>query len=125
MPEEYLPENNHELNQMCKAALRKAKQVPEETGLYWLQLVEWARESGELQLNNPDMAVFLDLLLRQKPKVVMDFLTKENPEDGEDDEVLVAEQKDWNPVDLASKILDHLDSRMSAELEDYPAPLLD
>ncbi len=125
MPEEYLPENNHELNQMCKAALRKAKQVPEETDLYWLQLVEWARESGELQLNNPDMAVFLDLLGRQEPKVVMDFLTKENPKDPEDEELLVAEQKDWDPVDLAAKILDHLDSRMSAELEDYPAPLLD
>ena len=125
MPEEYLPENNHELNQMCKAGLRKVKQVPEETDLYWLQLVDWARESGELKINHPDMVVFLDLLLRQKPKVVMDFLTKENPEDEEDDEVLVAEQKDWNPVDLAAKILDHLDSRMSAELEDYPTPLQD
>jgi len=125
MPEEYLPENNHELNQLCKAALKKAEEPLDAVGLYCLQLVFWALESGELSLNNPDLRVFLDLLDRQEPKVVMNFLTKESPEDPESEEILVAENKDWEPVDLAAKLLDHLDSRMSAELEDYPAPLQD
>ena len=63
----------------------------------------------------------LDLLRRSDPKLVMVFVEKEELENGEYEECLVADpQKEWHPVDLAWQVLDHLDSRLSASLSNYP-----
>lgn len=122
---EFLRENESDLNQMCLKALKQVGRKPDDEALYWLQLVNWALETGELSLE-PDradaMRSFLGLLEREEPAFVMRFMEREDVRDPESEEVQVAEVKDWEPVDLAAQILDHLDSRMSAELEDYPSP---
>jgi hypothetical protein len=100
--------------------------VPEPNGPYWLQLVDWALEAEELVLDRSDPRVpsllnMLDLLRRSDPKLVMVFVEKEELENGEYEECLVADpQKEWHPVDLAWQVLDHLDSRLSASLSNYP-----
>ncbi len=121
--DESLSENAGELNQMCKRALLKAGQKPDDLGLYWLQLVDWALQSGELTLDRSrayPVRMFLDQQYQLDPREVMNFLQLEDPEDPESEEMQVAEPKDWDPVDLAAQILDHLDSKLSAYMEDYP-----
>jgi len=109
---EYLAENELPFNQLSKKALKQVGQVPDPNGLYWLQLVDWALEAEELVLDRSDPRVpsllnMLDLLRHSDPKLVK--------------ECLVADpQKEWHPVDLAWQVLDHLDSRLSASLSNYP-----
>ena len=49
---EKLPENDHDLNQLCKKALKQVGQVPDPCYLYWLQFLDWALDSGELALEH-------------------------------------------------------------------------
>ena len=51
----------------------------------------------------------------------MDFLEK--GVDDEEPEKLVEEGESYEPEDLAWLVVDRLDSRMSAEVPDYPRPL--
>ena len=114
---ELLPENEEELNQIAKRALIKAKKSPEPTGLYWLQLVRWAVESGGVGALNDHLLLFLELLESWEPETVMNFL-----EDGDQVDILsLVGEKEWDPMDLAYEILDYLDSQMSEKVEGYLA----
>ena len=124
--EKKLPENNHDLNQLCKKALKQVGQVADPCYLYWLQFLDWALDSGELQLDQSDYRVpallsTLDLLRRSDPALVMKFLVQPPGENDPEEEELVADpKKKWEPVDLAGQLLGHLDSRLSASLNNYP-----
>ena len=45
--------NKLPLNQLAKQALKLEKEAPDPTGLYLLQLLEWALESGKVKLGGP------------------------------------------------------------------------
>ncbi len=120
---EFVLENESELNQMCLQALKKVGRMPDAESLHWLQLLKWGLETGELSVEKDKeypMRTFLEFLDRQEPSLVMRFLESKDAKDPESERVQVAEQKEWDPVDLAGQILDHLDGRMSAEVGDYP-----
>ena len=137
---EHLPANEHELNQLCKKALKQVGEIPDRESLYWPQLIFWALESGEVILDDSpsqyrivpfmDFLTFLSCTDQAKPDEVMKFLVFENyapkeerPEwwDNPNQECLVVDyEKDCDPVDLAAKIIDYLDSRMSAVIPNYP-----
>ena len=110
-----LLENEEELNQLAKEALKKAGKTPKPMSLYCLQLVKWALENGEVNALNNHLLLFLDLLQGWEPAAVMNFLGRIPDEEL----LLMAECKDWEPVDLACKILDDMDSAMNEKMEEY------
>lgn len=119
--EELCPENEEEINQLAKKALRKARQRPEPTTLYWLQLVRWALDCGELNSLNDHLLLFLELLEGSEPITVMNYL--EGSDTGE--LLMLADDSELEPVELADVIIAHLDKCMMEKVEGYQliAPL--
>ena len=130
---EPIPANEEDINQMCKKALMQMGVKPDTLSLYCLQLVRWALESGELQLEpgDPRNAPFMDMLdwfEQGNPQKVMLFLVANAYPDengnmviDRDDDCMIADpKKEWDPVDLAAAVMDHIDSTLSGELENYP-----
>lgn len=124
MPE-LIPQNEELLNQLSKQALRKLKQVPDPTGLYCLQLVDWALEEKELQAHDPRLRQFLENLGGEPPKDVMKFLST----DGEKNPVELLEnlenEKNPEPLELVWRVTSHVDDRLKNIFPAYPkgAPL--
>ena len=119
---ELLEENEREINQLSKRAIKSLKESPDPGDLYWLQLVRLCLERGDLYLERPEFTSFLDILDRLSPKECQRFL--EEAEDGEDYQV-ADPGKEWEPRELAARILDELDSKASALNVGYPAPIDD
>lgn len=116
-----LKENEGLVNQLSKQALKKVGEAPDPTYLYWVQLANWCLEKGELHLSNPDFLPQWEQYQALSPAQAMDFL--ERGLDEEEPENLVEGKENLDPADLAALLLDHLDSRLSAEVPDYPRPL--
>jgi hypothetical protein len=115
---ESLPENNHPLCQQAKRLLQQAKEQPDPTCLYPLQLVEWALEKGELQLIGPqaaDLHAFLDRLAGADPERVLKVLTR-NPVTGEE---LRDPDHQNDPVNLASSLIDQVHDFLIEKVQDY------
>jgi hypothetical protein len=114
---------------LCEGDLAEGEK-PDPDGLYWLQLVRWALESGSLKFD-PEyqypIESILDVLPRAKPQIAMKWFIMEQAgekREEEYEEILVADpDNDWNPVELAERVIDHLDSCMSTTVDDYPRPL--
>ena len=118
---EELKENEGLVNQLSKQALKKVGEAPDPGGLYWVQLANWCLDNGELHLSNPDFLPQWEQYKSLSPAQAMDFL--ERGLDEEEPENLVEGKENLDPADLAALLLDHLDSRLSAEVPDYPRPL--
>lgn len=113
---ELLPENEDELNQLAKKALKSVKADVEPNMLYCLQLAKWSLESGKVEILNDQLGENLDALLYLwEPKNAMEFLLGEH-------DLLKDLPKNWKPLDLAVAVLNQLDSRLTEYLEGYPRP---
>ena len=120
---EPLPENERPINQLSKKAIKSLKESPDPSYLYWLQLVRLCLERGDLYLERPEFLPFLDILDRLKPKEAQNFLEL-CPDDGEEYEV-ADPKKNWEPQELAARILDHLEGNVAASNLGYPKPIDD
>ncbi len=112
---DWLEQNRLPINQQAKAALKKLDKEPDPGILYLVQLMDCGLEHPDLEWS-PDLKSRLqaqvDVLKGADPKVAMNWLLPE----GEGLE-LPAEA-----VDAAKAAVDHLDSRMSAQVANYPPP---
>jgi hypothetical protein len=116
---EYLKENNHPLNQAAKKVLKN----PDYSLLYCLQAAHEAlmeglvkpyrRISYQLQEN------LEALLFLWGPDETMEFLLDLEGDDGEQD-LLSEFPENLNLEDVAVIVLEHLHSRLIAEMEGYP-----
>ncbi len=115
MKREIIPANEDIFNQSAKGALKKAGRSPDPRKLYCLQLVRWAVEIGEIKGLNEHLLLFLELLEGWKPASVMNFLEKK------DGALLsITGEKDFDPRDLAHRMINYLDSCMAEKVEGYP-----
>lgn len=120
MQEEFLKDNQDELNQLSKKLLKKVKEQPEPKWLYCLQLANWSLESGNIEASNDLLPEHLDaLLVDWSPENAWKFLSVNDSGD-EEDLVSYAEGKKEAPLNVA--VLDQLDSRLSASMNGYPKP---
>jgi hypothetical protein len=110
-----LLENEREVNQLCKEALGQVGEKVNPARLYWLQLVRWSLASGKLIGFNNHLLLFLELLEGSDPKGAMNFL--EGNDRGR--RMGLTTQEKWAPVDLARRILIHLDICMTEKIEGY------
>ena len=69
--------NNLPINQHCLHLLRKAKEVPSETTLNALTLLDWAHRNRLVDLNE-DLEEMMYIMMRKDPQNVIDFLELEN-----------------------------------------------
>ncbi len=116
--EEIIPENRSELNQICLQCLRKTGERQNKASLYWVQLVIWALERRKIRVRGDrEEAIrnFLEFLDGQEPNLVMRFLGKETKGFSPEPLQIILKQE-CDPVELAWRILDLLDSRMRAEV---------
>lgn len=60
---------------------------------------------------------FLDLLRWSDAKLVQELLEKDK--ESEERSLVAHPNKDWQPGDLASQVLDYLDSRLSISLANH------
>lgn len=108
---ELIPENRNRLNRESRAALIELKQSPESTGLYCLQLAQWALDKS---LTSGDSRLQESLYSMQgwKPRVVMTFLEQSG------DPVPWSEIE--TPTDLAEAVLMTIHDNLTSLIPDYP-----
>lgn len=118
---EPLPENRHPLNQLAKQKLTEAKQSPNPSLLYSLDLMLWELE----QPTEDDLPVSakrlregwddrIGELLSQSPKFAHNWLFPK------DSEISRGQLEILPPREVAQGLLDHLDDRMSATIPSWP-----
>ena len=118
---EFLPENDHPLNQASKKALLQAKQQPEPGWLYCLQLAKWGLENPIVDCRFPSLQDNLEAMLYLwEPKEALEFLIKgEYPEDYCNPLNDVEGNGVW-PLSLAVAIIESLHSSLVAKANGYP-----
>jgi hypothetical protein len=124
--EEFLPINNHPLNQLAKKALLKVDADFQVHKIYWPQLGLWALDSegGGLKVEpgiplQRNLEVILDW---EDPKDQMVMLLGKPPDSNP--EFILKEAQGKDPLELAELFLDCLDNNLTEFLPNYrPAPL--
>jgi hypothetical protein len=116
---EPLKENERPINQLCKKALSKAGQSPDPSGLYWVQLADWALSSPEGPEAGSDFLELLDLLRGQKPEVMQAWLERGLSKDEEEEQICPPE-KENDPLALARACLEKLEAHLTEAMSDYP-----
>ena len=116
---ELIKQNSSPINQLAKKHLQEVNPDFLPNLLYSLQLGQWALDKGEVVVNDDrPLAEELDrLLLEVKPIRAQRYFL----EDQED--TLVRQAKDKNPVEVAQLLLQHLDSVLTEKVKDYPRAL--
>jgi len=118
---EHIPENDLPLNVQAKQALKLAKADYDSSGLYLLQLIEWALDHGKVDLPGPHTAQntlkeFVEAFWTwKKPRVMQVFL-----EDSDGNPVEVYPKGPLDPARFAQALIDQLDGRLTEALPDYP-----
>ena len=117
---EQLPENGLPVNQLSKQALKKVEEKSDPQSLYWVQLLDWFLDLPDLKLARPE---FLDLWqsLKGNPPKVQQWWLEHNPEGPESNQEtsLVLDPREYSPEELASLLLNNLESNLQAALPSY------
>jgi len=118
---ELLPENSLPVNQLSKQALKKVEEKPDPRNLYWVQLLDWFLELPDLKLARPE---FLDLWqsLKGNPPKVQQWWLDHNtagPESSRETSLVLDPKREYSPEELASELLDSLESNLQAGLPSY------
>ncbi len=114
-------ENKKEINQLSKTLLKKAGGYPEQGSLYCLQLALWEVENAPLDIETkPLLREWLErLAYHWNPTDAMAMLETE----GEDEIMALMEYAKTDmsdPIEVAIRILDQLDSRLTELTDSYP-----
>jgi hypothetical protein len=102
---EPLLENMEPLNSKAKEFLKQVKEIPDETGLYCLQLAIWGVEKGGLEVDSR-VSENLPTLMQEPPGVMMKRLEMFDPKTP--DEYLDLLNGHKTPEDLAWSVLDRV-----------------
>jgi hypothetical protein len=115
-----LPEqrfNQTELNQYGKEKLLEAKAERSQGSPYILQLAMWGLDNGLEVKEHLPLRDHLEFLLYQAiPEKAMKFL------EGEHD-LMTELEPDMEPLEAAEVVIEHLHSRLQAEIEGYNIPM--
>jgi hypothetical protein len=113
--------NGLPLSQECLQSLQELNVQPERDSLYLLQLLEWALQSSELELDpklRPVLQGCLESLFLADPKYALKYLlgSEEHPNDLNDLELSVQAWKSAKePEDQASLLLDRLEHVLKSD----------
>ena len=118
-----IPENNNRLNRESKKALLELKQLPDETGLYCLQLAEWSLTHRLEDRDGRLIEMVMDIMPGWNPAKTMKLLTTDLDTGDKVDPVPWEMVKD-NPEELADQIVLAIsDLLMLYLLDGYPRHL--
>ena len=120
---ELLEENERPINQLSKKAIKSLKESPDPSDLYWLQLVQLCLERGDLSLPRPEFAQAWESLQRLKPEELQKFLEGPSPEEG--NLAVLQPDPNWEPEELAWKVLSALEDQVAELNLGYPKPVDD
>ena len=70
---EHIPKNELPLNKQAKALLKREGMSPDPTLLYAAQVVNFALEKGWIEVNKPDLEMWVESLSNQPPNDVMRY----------------------------------------------------
>ncbi len=120
---ELIPENNDQLNQESKKALKELNQSPDGTALYCLQLAKWSLNNNLEDRDGRLQEMVEEIMPGWNPNKVMKFLTT-NLDTGEECDPVDWQMVKNNPEELADQILLTIsDQLMLHYLEGYPRHL--
>lgn len=114
---EFLPENEHPLNQMSKQLLEQLQQSPDDEALYALQLVSHSLPKPMAELRDSqqeEIRSMVDQLMIEEPEQAMKYLLETaggQPVEYNLDKINLSK----NPEDLTLQLLNGLKVRMGAE----------
>jgi hypothetical protein len=120
---EPLPENERQVNQLSKKAIRSLKESPDPESLYWVQLVQLCLERGDVSLPRPEFYPVWESFQRVSPENQQKFL-EGDPEEGLHRDLLRPDPK-WEPQELASRVLSVLEGEVAELNLGYPKPVDD
>lgn len=116
--------NQHPLNRLAKKKLREAKEYPDPSGLYSVQLMSWGLESGKVDLGgNPgrsQLEATVWAMAEWKPGSVMTVLTREDGEGSGEVNPVPRSKPNPSPRDLAFYLIDAVHMQMMATITNYP-----
>jgi len=120
MPEQF-PENELEINQLAKRALRCLKVSPDPGELYLIQVMQVALDRGWLEFQMPSQTKYVLLenfnnLCTWSPAGVMKLFL----EDSDGYPIEIYPPGPVNPRQLAAEAFEQLHSRLTAALAGYP-----
>lgn len=110
-----LKENKEPLNQKAKEFLKQVKEIPDDTGLYCLQLAIWGVEKGGLEIDYRVKESLPILWDKEPPDQMMRKLEQVNPKN-DPTELLDLLNGHKTPEDLAWSVLDRVRELLAPSL---------
>ena len=108
-PQEHLPQNRSGLNRQCRKALQQLKVGLDPYSPYCIQLASLALEREWYRPMGDELEESIYRMYKWKPESVYRYF--EIDEAG--DEIDITSGPGMSPEDLAAKILDHVESKLS------------